>query len=71
MWSYGDQLAFKGYPGSMTYVSISVSYLDILVTVPYLFDFPQIPASQQIIQFKDDLGGKETYKSGVTGANFG
>lgn len=55
----------------MTYVSISVSYLDILLTVPYLLDFAQIPASQQIIQFKDDLGGKETYKSGVTGANFG
>ena len=47
------------------------SYLDILLTVPYLLDFAQIPASQQIIQFKDDLGGKETYKSGVTGANFG
>lgn len=31
----------------------------------------QIPASQQIIQFKDDLGGKETYKGGVAGANFG
>ena len=55
----------------MTYVSISVSYLDILLTVPHLLDFPQIPASQQIIQFKDDLGGKENYKSGVTGANFG
>ena len=31
----------------------------------------QIPASQQMIQFKDDFGGKETLKSGLTGANFG
>lgn len=31
----------------------------------------QIPASQQMIQFKDDFGGKETHKSGFTGSNFG
>ena len=69
MWSYGDQLTFKGYPGNSFLPWYS--YLDILLTVPCLLDFAQIPASQQIIQFKDDLGGKETYKSGVTGANFG
>ncbi|CAH3168343.1 unnamed protein product [Porites evermanni] len=31
----------------------------------------QIPASQQMIQFKDDFGGKETQKSGITSGNFG
>ncbi|XP_068715454.1 SWI/SNF complex subunit SMARCC2-like isoform X1 [Montipora capricornis] len=31
----------------------------------------QMPASQQMIQFKDDFGGKETLRSGLTGANFG
>ena len=31
----------------------------------------QIPPSQQMIQFKDDFGNKEIYKSGITGANFG
>lgn len=31
----------------------------------------QIPASQQMIQFKDDFGGKEAMKGGLTGGNFG
>lgn len=31
----------------------------------------QIPASQQMIQFKDEFGGKEAHKSSLTGANFG
>jgi len=31
----------------------------------------QIPPSQQMIQFKDDFGNKESYKSGITGANYG
>ena len=35
-----------------------------------LFDI-QIPPSQQMIQFKDDFGGKETLKSSLTGGNFG
>ena len=43
---------------------------DLYSSKQVVFNF-QIPASQQMMQFKDDFGGKEAHKSSLTGANFG
>ena len=48
----------------------SLQQKDLYSSKKVVFNF-QIPASQQMMQFKDDFGGKEAHKSSLTGANFG